>query len=107
MTSVTEFNIHLKELMTVLIGLPMVVLSGIATHHTMLWHDDCKQLSASHRDRMDTLHAQQVCNCIYISCQVLCDMECHYVLCGVCVCVCVCVYARMYVHTCVCVCMRA
>ena len=58
--SLAEFNVQLKELMSVVIGLPMVVLSGIATHHTLLCRDDCKQLTASHRDHMNTLLAQQV-----------------------------------------------
>ena len=44
-----------------LMGLPMVVLSGLATRQTTLCHDDCEQLTKSHRDHMDTLIAQQVC----------------------------------------------
>lgn len=58
---VTEFNSQLKELMTILTGLPMVLLSNIATQHTTLCHDDCKQLTTNHHDHMDTLLAQQVC----------------------------------------------
>ena len=55
-----EFNIQLKELMTVLLKLPMVVLSGVATQHMTACHGDCKQLTMSHHDRMDALLAQQV-----------------------------------------------
>lgn len=58
--SPAEFNVQLKELMSVVIGLPMVVLSGIATHHTSLCRDDCKQLTTSHHDHMNTLLVQQV-----------------------------------------------
>ena len=58
---VTEFNSQLKELMTILIELPIVVLSDIATQHTTPCHDDCEQLTTYHRDHMNTLLAQQVC----------------------------------------------
>ena len=58
-----EFNVQLKELMNVVIGLPMVVLSGIATHHTSQCRDDCKQLTTNHCDHMNTLLAQQVLSC--------------------------------------------
>lgn len=58
--TITEFNIQLKELLAVLVTLPMVVLSGIATQHTTLCRDECKQLTMSHREQMDALLAQQV-----------------------------------------------
>ena len=58
---VIEFNVQLKELLSVLNGLPMVVLSSVTTQHTTLCHDDCEQLNTSHCNDMDTLLAQQVC----------------------------------------------
>ena len=59
--SVIEFNIQLKELLCVLNGLPMVVLSSVTTQHTTVCRDDCEQLNTSHRNNMDTLLAEQVC----------------------------------------------
>ena len=41
-------------------GLPIVVLSSVATQHTTLCRNDCEQLNANHRDNMDSLLAQQV-----------------------------------------------
>ena len=58
---VIEFNIQLKELLCVLNGLPMVVLSSVITQHTAVCRDDCEQLNTSHRNNMDTLLAEQVC----------------------------------------------
>ena len=57
---VVEFNIQLKEMLSVLDGVPMVVLSSVTTQHVTVCRDDCEQLSATHRDNMDTLLAEQV-----------------------------------------------
>lgn len=57
---VVEFNIQLKELLCVLNGLPMVVLSSVTTQHITLCRNDCEQLSTSHRNNMDTLLSEQV-----------------------------------------------
>ena len=60
-SSLIEFNIQLKELLSVLNGLPMVVLLSVTTQHTTLCRDDCEQLNTGHCNDMDTLLAQQVC----------------------------------------------
>ena len=41
-------------------GLPIVVLSSVATQRTTLCQDECEQLNANHHGNMDALLAQQV-----------------------------------------------
>ena len=57
---IVEFNSQLRELMTILMGLPLIILSDVTNRHTVLCNNDTGQLDKDHQQYLKSSQVQQV-----------------------------------------------
>ncbi|XP_065918030.1 coiled-coil domain-containing protein 180-like isoform X2 [Dysidea avara] len=56
---IDEFNSQLRELMTILMGLPLIILSDVTNRHTVLCNNDTGQLDKDHQQYLKSSQVQQ------------------------------------------------